>query len=159
MNETIISVIIGGLISAVTTIICNWWQNKKTVELEREKELTEHKKWLRERKEKIYTSLSGVLQKINIPVDPDGMVSKDEIRQKIDEIQDWINKNKGSLGLFVPDSIYGEIVKFQGELYQLWSNDELRCIDFGKVDESYSMQCVIHARKIQNLLQKDLGIN
>ena len=119
MNETIISVIIGGLISAVTTIICNWWQNKKTVELEREKELTEHKKWLRDRKENIYSSLSGVLQKINIPVGPDGMVSKDEIRKNIDEIADWIEKNKGMLALYIPDEIYGEIVKFQGELYQL----------------------------------------
>ena len=159
MNETIFSVIIGGLISAITSVICNWWQNKKTVELEREKEKIENKRWLRERKEDLYVTLSGVLQKINIPVGPDGLAPKDDIRKHIDDIADWIETNKGLLALFVPGEIHGEIIKFRGELYQLWSNDELRHIDFYKVDESFIIHCVEHAKMIQSLMQKDLGIN
>ena len=148
--NSLLCVIVGGIVTLIATVICNEIQNKKMVKIEKEKEKNEIRRWVRDKKEYFYMQLSGLLDNINVEIDSDTMKPVPEtIYQNIRKLNDWINENRGLISLYLPSDIYSEVVRLQGELFSTYDNEENQ--DFQNV-----LQCCAHARKIQFLLRKDL---
>ena len=155
--DSILAVIIGGLISATTTFICLFWEHKHSKQAEQEKTRLEQKQWKREHTLSVYLEIASALEKIIVPVDEKtGTVVSEEYQKNLEELQTVIEKNRGKLALFAPHEINNQLMEFQAELYKLSITPGQPLLEYGDIRESPMVAVIKKAWAIENMLKKEL---
>lgn len=154
--QEIWAVIIGGLISAVTTMICFFWEANRSKKAEQEKIRLEQKQWKREHTLSLYLEIAAALEKIIIPIDESGIVVSKEYKKWLDELQSVIERNRGKLALFAPQDINNKLMVFQAELYKLSITPGKIISDYGELNNSSIALVIKHAWEIEDMFKKEM---
>ncbi|MDE5985296.1 MAG: hypothetical protein K2H13_08590 [Eubacterium sp.] len=170
MNEYIISnlsgfggAIIGGVFSLFAAGITLKYQYKKEQELQKFRYLEEDKKWLREKRIDLFVELVDVLESYQLPLITEentefGYVNKMEIENYINTTNEYLDKNKGKLFLFLPSEIFSQIVRMRGKMCNIAFSNEPQKIYYSDLKNNEMFNTVIEAKKISQNIQKLLGI-
>ena len=135
----------------------NLWQNKRSIELHREREKTKDRRWLRDQREALYLDLSSRLEKIQIPIDEESLnIAPDSVRKSIDDITGFPDNNLERLYFYLPDETYKELFILRGELYKVCSGVNLFEFDQNHDGITDMIKCLIHAKHIPSQLKKTL---
>lgn len=154
-----LGVIIGGIISLLTSFVVTFLQNRHNLKLAKQNNSYEIDKWERERKVEVYVRLASHLDDISICVNEetckiDGQ-SFEEYRKNL---ADCIDKYRGEIALFVPAEINIDLMKLRAELFKLATDETEQEIDFSDIANSAAMKTVKHAKSIFTMMQRDLLI-
>lgn len=172
MNEYIISVlsgfvgaVIGGLFSIFGSCIAIKKECKKDRELQELQFKEENKKWLKENRLNLFMELVDVLESYQVPLvieenNPEfGYVDNEEIENYINLINDYLDKNKGKLFLFLPSKINSQIVRLRGKMYNIAFSNEPKTIHYNDFKNSEMFEVIIEAKKISLNIKRLLGID
>ena len=155
--DSILAVIIGGLISTVTTFICLFWEHKHSKQAEQEKSRLEQKQWKREHTLSLYLEIASALEKIIVPVDEKtGTVVSEEYQEYLEELQIIIERSRVRLALFAPHKINNKLIEFQAELYKLSQTPGKSLSEYGNIKESPMVMIIKQAWEIEDMLKKEL---
>ena len=155
--EDILAVVIGGLISAGTTIICFIWEHRHYKRAEQEKIRLEQKQWKREHTLEVFLNIASALERIVIPVDEKtGIVVNEEYKNYLLELQSVIENNRGKLVLFAPHEISNKLFEFQAKLYKLSTIPGKKISDYESFTGSSIVEIMKDAWMIEDLLKKEM---
>ena len=122
--------------------------------------------WFREQKYKVYIGLVGILENIglDIVVPEDASIEKlefnvDELTKQLEVINNYLEDNRAMMFFFLPQGVYGDIIRLQAKVYRIISNPELQVTPLEKIIESALWEAILDAKKITNKLKKDIFEN
>ena len=155
--ESIWPVIIGGLISTMTTIVCFIWEYKHSKQAEKEKNILEQKQWKREHTLSVYLEIASALERIIVPInEKTGTIASEEYQKNLQELQTVIDNNRGKLALFASHDINNKLMELQVELYKLSKMPGQAFSDYGEFKKSPMFAVIQSAWIIEDMLKKEL---
>lgn len=171
MNEYLISVlsglvgaVIGGGFSLLGSLIVISKQNKNDRDIQEKRFKEENKKWLRENRLNLFIELVDVIEKYQIPFMVEesntefGYIDSKEVENYINLTNEYINKNKGRLFLFLPSEIFSQIVRMRSKMCNIAFSDEPQRIYYKELKSSELFDTIVDAKKISMNIKNILGI-
>lgn len=161
----LVGVIIGGFFSLLATWITLKCQYKKDNELQNSRFMEEDKKWIRENRLELFIELVDVLESYQVPFILEegntefGYVDMTEIESYINLTNEYIEKNKGKLFLFLPSEIFSQIVRMSGKMCNVAFSNEPQKIYYNDLKNSEMFETIIEAKKISHSIKRLLGID
>lgn len=157
--EELAAVIIGGLISAGTALICQCIDSRRNRKIQQNQVKVEVAQWNRTYKTDIYMMLADELEGIYIAVDPDtGNVDSEEYEEKVESFSAFVENNRGKIALFMPNEIVRELYMLRHDIYKLSSNEEAQRIDWSDLNNTYVMKTIQRVKHLENMLIEDMKV-
>ncbi|MBQ6019619.1 MAG: hypothetical protein IJL26_05495 [Clostridia bacterium] len=146
----LVSVIIGALIGLFGTYMSNRASRKQ-----------ENEDWFRNHKYRIYTDLIGLLENITLPLIANEPINAEsvfvdtqDLEEQKEELQEYVENNKGEIILFVPNDIYSRLVILIADIFTVVSSEN--SINLSEFNNSRLFKVKIETFELSRLLKDDL---
>lgn len=172
MKEYLISIlsglvgaVIGGVFSLLGSCITMSKESKKDKEIQEQQFKEDDKKWLRENRLDLFVELVDVLEGYQIPVMFEennteyGYVDVKEVENYINLTNEYIDKNKGKLFLFLPSEIFSQIVRIRSKMCDIAFSDKSQKLYYKDFKDSDLFKIIVDAKKISMNIRNILGID
>ncbi len=152
--NSFVSAIIGGLMTLLGIIIAHKLQSKK-----------EKEQWKTDKQYEVFCELIGILDSIDIQIKVDADIQTMETTSyadanyfniKLNEINTYIERNKATLFIFMPTEIYSKLMKFNGRIYKLISNQQAQVINFEDFYNTNAFKLIEEAKGIAEQIKSEI---
>lgn len=163
--STIVGASIGGILSLLGSYIAISKECQKDKEIQEQQFKENDKKWLRENRLNLFVELVDVLEGYQIPVMLEennteyGYVDVKEVENYINLTNEYIDKNKGKLFLFLPPEIFSQIVRIRSKMCDVAFSDKPQKIYYEDFKDSDLFKIIVDAKKISMNIRNILGID
>ena len=154
--NSLASAVIGGLMTLLGIIIAHKLQSKK-----------EKEQWKTDKQYEVFCELIGILDSIDIQIKVDADIQTmkttasayadaDYFNIKLNEINTYIERNKAALFIFMPTEIYSKLMKFNGRIYKLISNQQAQVINFEDFYNTNAFKLIKEAKGIAVQIKSEI---
>lgn len=153
--DNFLCTLLGGIIALISSAVIQHFQFKK------EKEI-----WRNEKRLKLFADLIGILDSINVQIEVNSSRDFSHLETKVDveyakaklkEIQNYIDKNRGMLLIFLPKGINGDLIKLSGEIFSITTNSKKQAIKMKNITNSDIFKLVEKAKSIAGKLIDEIN--
>ena len=155
----------GSVIGAVTSIIGTSKtlkeQQKKELELQKQRFKHEDEVWLREKRLTIYTELIGILEDFEICLNAltyqDGILETDNesVINLMQGLRNYIDNHKAVVFMYIEDERQKEIMMLRSELYRFLNDKNAQNVEVQRINEAEITKLWIKAKEVSVHLKSD----
>lgn len=159
--SSLIGAVVGGGFSILASLVGFQHQRRLQMEMEDKRAQRDQCVWLREKKYKLYTELSKVLEAVDINIEQpekpnEWLVDVDEQMRDLEAITSFVDTYRGEIAVLLPLQISNAILKLRSHIYKLTTCKELQRIVKTELINSPVFQLAVEPKRIGMMLREDL---